>query len=79
MRASDVAIREQLIEKLKNEPWADMARANATVEDGVVHLWGMVETDEQIRAMEVAARETPGVTSVDNHMSHIDPRMYWGE
>jgi CBS domain-containing protein len=77
--ASDVAIRNQLLEKLKDEPWADMAYANATVEDGVVHLWGMAETNEQIRAMEVAARDTPGVTSVENHMGHFPPQMYWGE
>ncbi len=79
MSASDVAIREQLMEKLKHEPWADMVYANVTVEDRVVHLWGMFETDEQIKAMEIAARETPGVTSVENHMRHVPPQMYWGD
>jgi len=77
--ASDTAIRDQLLEKLKDEPWADMAYANATVENGVVHLWGMAETNEQIKAMEVAVLETPGVTSVENHMGYVPPQMYWGE
>lgn len=77
--ASDAEIREQLLGRLRGEPWADLGYANATVENGVVHLWGMAETDEQIKAMEVAARETPGVTSIENHMRHVPPMMYWSE
>lgn len=79
VNASDAAIREQLLEKLRGEPWADMAYANATVEGGVVHLWGMAETGEQIKALEVAAREILGVTSVENHMRVMPPQMYWSE
>jgi CBS domain-containing protein len=76
--ASDQAIREDILRSVRQEPWASPSYANVTVEDGVVHLWGMAETDEEIKAWEIAAGETTGVKSVANHMNKIEPRMFFG-
>ena len=75
-KASDQAIREEILGSLREEPWARLTYANVTVEDGVVHLWGMVESAEEIRALEVAAAAVAGVKSVQNHMNKIEPRMF---
>jgi osmotically-inducible protein OsmY len=42
---------------------------NVVVSDGVVHLWGAVESDAQKHAAHVAAEQVPGVTEVQNHLS----------
>lgn len=77
--ASDQAIREDILRSVREEPWASPSYANVTVEDGVVHLWGMAETDEQISAWEIAAGETTGVKSVVNHMNRIEPRIFYSD
>lgn len=77
--AGDEAIREDILRALKGQEWASLTYANVTVEGGVVHLWGMAETVEQIKALEIAAREASGVKSVNNHMRTLGPYMYHGD
>jgi CBS domain-containing protein len=64
---SDQAILSSLRGRLANEPWLDLSHLNVVVTDGVVHLWGLVKSEEQRRALEVAARGVAGVRDVENH------------
>jgi CBS domain-containing protein len=64
---SDQAILSALKERLIHEPWLDPSHLNLVVTDGVVHLWGLVKSEEQRRALEVAANSVPGVREVQNH------------
>jgi CBS domain-containing protein len=61
---SDVEIRRLLVEKVKDQPWANFRTTNVTVADGVVELWGLVFSDEERHAWRVAAEEVPGVREV---------------
>lgn len=45
---------------------------NAIVCDGVVHLWGVVETAEEIEAHRVIAEAVTGVRTVKNHIVALD-------
>jgi CBS-domain-containing membrane protein len=75
----DRAIREQLMSELKDQPWAHLL--DIRVEAGVVHLYGTVETDEERRALRIAAENVPGVKSVVNHLTPWSsaPIRYSGE
>jgi len=42
---------------------------NATVNGGVVDLWGYVESDAGRKAIHVAAEATPDVRAVNDHMT----------
>src|SRR5690606_25917055 len=75
----DQVLRENVLEFLRKEPWANLAFINATVENGVVHLWGLTESPEQRSAYEIAAQRVPGVKSVQNHLSDRFPEFYWAE
>ena len=66
---SDKVIRERLIAHLRDQPWADTALVNLTVNDGVVDIWGMVHTDAERRAMRVAAEASPGVRAVNDNLT----------
>jgi CBS domain-containing protein len=77
--ASDQAIREDILHTLQHEDWATLSSANVTVENGVAHLWGMVDSDAQSKALEIVAENATGVTAVENHMGRTDPRMFFGE
>ncbi len=48
---------------------------NVVVEGGVVHLWGGVESQGQRNAIALAARRSPGVREIRNHLFVMPARM----
>lgn len=65
----DRSIRLALWEEFRHHKWASrVAQFDATVRDGVVHLWGIVQGEDHRRAMIVAAENTPGVKGVADHL-----------
>jgi len=65
---SDATIRDKLMAHLKAQSWAHTGLLNATVNDGVVDLWGFSRSETERRAIRVAAETTPGVRAVNDHM-----------
>lgn len=63
----DRAIREELLKALTGAKWSDMSHLNVVVRDGTVHFWGLVNSEAQREALEVAAEEIPGVRGVVDH------------
>jgi CBS domain-containing protein len=70
---NDAAIRATINDVLKNEDWAQSAMINVIVSDGVVHLWGVIDSKEQRQALRVAAENIPGVKEVEEHLSFSLP------
>jgi CBS domain-containing protein len=68
MNVSDAGIRAKLIEHLEKQPWADGSLVNITVADGIVGLWGIVNSETERRALRVAAEGMPSVNAVDDHL-----------
>ena len=71
--AGDREKREALVKHLAEQAWASSAMVNVTVDDGVVHLWGVYETEEQHEALLVAAKNVTGSAQVEDHLSHSLP------
>src|SRR3954471_13975476 len=69
----DAAIREQLVAELKTQPWAHLYADDIVVENGVVHLHGTVRTEDERRALRIAAENVAGVRSVEDHLSAWTP------
>ncbi|MGD9879714.1 MAG: CBS domain-containing protein [Reyranella sp.] len=65
---SDAMIRERLMSRLRSESWANTSLLNATVNDGVVTLWGLTDSPTERQAIRVAAEGTPGVVAVRDHI-----------
>lgn len=65
--ADDRAIHDALEEATKKETWAATAQVNFVVADGVVHIWGMIASAEQKKALVVLAENISGVVSVEDH------------
>ena len=66
--ADDRTIRDRLLAELKAQKWAEVSPANITVKDGVVHLWSSYYSEQEKRALVVAAENIPGVRRVEDHM-----------
>ena len=72
--ARDRKLRRQVLEELpRSEANAD--RVNATVEHGIVHLWGEVPSHSDQRVLAAAAKKVDGVIRVDDHTSVIPLRV----
>ena len=66
---SDTMIRDKLLAHLRAQDWAHTFLLNATVNDGVVDLWGLVNSDAERAAIRVAAESIPGVRAVNDNLS----------
>ena len=66
---TDAQIREKLLDELKRQPWSRVHRLNVTVTNGVVDLWGFVQSETERRAITIAAESIPGVTAVNDHLT----------
>ncbi|WP_457091863.1 CBS domain-containing protein [Microvirga sp. P5_D2] len=73
VNANDRAIRERLTAELKAQPWASTLTRNIVVEKGTVHLFGFVRSEEERRALRIAAENVPGVTTVEDHLMRREP------
>lgn len=63
----DRTIRRQLLAELREQKWADASEGRIVVTDRVVHLWGIVGSEHERRALHVAAENTPGVRRIEDH------------
>jgi CBS domain-containing protein len=66
----DHTLRNQVLETLSDQRWADLAHLNVVVLDGTVHYWGLVRSDAQRRALKTAATGVAGVREVVDH-THV--------
>jgi osmotically-inducible protein OsmY len=46
----------------------DLALINVTVSNGVVELWGIMDSEAERKALKVAAEAISGVIAVDDHL-----------
>ena len=64
----DRALCRQLLAELREQKWADAGEGRVVVTDGIVHLWGVVGSEDERKALRIAAENTPGVRGVEDHM-----------
>ena len=69
--------RKQVYDVLSSQGFASHGSLNVIVDDGVVELWGWVETEPEREALLLAAREVEGVKEVRDHFGKISPWV-WG-
>src|SRR5215471_10311345 len=65
---SDRQIRLELLSRLEKQSWTDFGSRNVTVGDRVVHLWGLVGSPEERKALLALAESVPGVARVCDEM-----------
>jgi CBS domain-containing protein len=74
--ADDAAIRTALLAELAKQSWSHRPENSIVVADSTVHLWGLAATEEEKRALELAAERTPGTKSVRNHIVVLAAEPY---
>jgi CBS domain-containing protein len=65
---ADRKIRSELLDRLGHQDWTDFGERNVIVNSGIVHLWGLVGSEEEHKALIALAEGVPGVVSVADEM-----------
>ncbi|HXW69932.1 MAG TPA: CBS domain-containing protein [Methylocella sp.] len=65
---ADRGVRAAILARLADQSWTGFGERNVVVSDGVVHLWGLVESPEEHKALLAIAESTPGVRQVSDEM-----------
>jgi len=65
---TDRGIRAAILARLADQSWTDFGERNIVVSDGVVHLWGLVGSPEEHKALLALAEDIPGVRQISDEM-----------
>lgn len=65
---ADRTIRAELLSRLAEQDWTNFGSRNVIVTQGVVHLWGLVGSEDERHALTALAEVVPGVVSVSDEM-----------
>ncbi len=71
--ADDRSIREQITAEIERQDWVSHGSFNVIVNDGVVELWGWVDSDQEREALLVATENVAGVRAVEDHLGSVPP------
>jgi CBS domain-containing protein len=67
-RETDQEIRLELLDRLARQKWTHFGSRNVIVHDGIVHLWGLVGSASERKALVALAQEIDGVSDVADEM-----------
>jgi osmotically-inducible protein OsmY len=65
---TDRQIRLDLLSRLQEQTWTDFGSRNITVGGGVVHLWELIGSEAERKALLALAEGVPGVARVSDEM-----------
>jgi len=65
---SDRKIRLELLDRLSKQDWTDFGERNIIVSGGIVHVWGLVGSPQERKALLALAEGVPGVVRVSDEM-----------
>ena len=65
---TDRQIRLELQSRLREQSWTDFGSRNITIGGGVVHIWGLVGSAAEHKALLALAESVPGVSRVCDEM-----------
>jgi len=54
----------------------DTSEGRIVVTDSIVHLWGVVGSADERRALRIAAENTPGVRGIEDHTEFAPVQPY---
>ena len=74
----DRAIREQVRAPVKRADWITHGSFNVMVSDGVVELWGWVDSKHERKALMTAVGELDGVQEIVDHLGSVAPYLRSG-
>ena len=66
-KIENASLQKLLRDRIRTQPWLNKSYINLTVNDGVVELWGYVDTEDEHSALRALVEETAGVMRVEDN------------
>lgn len=70
----DRRIREQIMALVAKEDWI-VHGLNAIATEGVVELWGQVDSEDERKALRIAVEDISGVRGIEDHLVLVPPYL----
>lgn len=70
---SDAELRKRVLAEIDKHHWAPRVNVDATVENGIVELRGVVTDDRERVGLRVIAENTPGARGIRDKLAWIEP------
>lgn len=70
----DLTLHNEILGQLRSQSWLDPSTISVVVNNGIVELWGIVDSETEKNAIRVAVEVTPGVRQVSNKLV-VEHRM----
>jgi CBS domain-containing protein len=67
-KVENAALHKMLRDRIRGQSWLNKSYVNVTVDNGVVELWGFVDSEDERSALRVLVEETSGVTRVEDNV-----------
>ena len=74
-RSDSGSLQKAIWDEIKAQPWLRSAYVNLAVKDGVVDLYGSVDSDEQRQALHVLVEGVRGVRKVEDNVTLLPKTM----
>jgi CBS domain-containing protein len=71
----DRTIRKAIMTMVERQGWITHGSLNVLVSDGVVELWGWVDSEDERKALRLAVEEVAGVKAVQDHLGSLPPYL----
>jgi CBS domain-containing protein len=68
-KVDNADLHKALYDRIRAQPWINQSFISITVNDGIVELWGFVDTVDQQSALRALVEETDGVRGVQDNIS----------
>ena len=75
VRPDNSALQKAIWDQVKAQGWLKSAYVNLIVRDGVVELWGAVDSNEQRRALRILVEGVRGVRKVEDRLGVLPKTM----
>lgn len=72
-KIDNAALHKTLHDRIRTQSWINESYINVTVNDGVVELWGFVDTADQRSALRALVEETEGVSRLEDKLNVVVP------
>ena len=63
----DASLRDAIVLEMHGKRWG-LPKRGVLVKDGIAHLWGVIESEEEKRAIRIAVEGVPGVKRAEYHL-----------
>lgn len=68
MTTDNGTLQKRINDEIKNQTWLPSSMLNVLVNNGVVEIWGFIDSQAQKRALRVLIEGIDGVTSIEDHV-----------